>query len=73
MPILSNINCKRRDKMLTLKDFVRWAAESMFVNLSEEKLDRITSRLIRSENYRAMLHELEDMIQAEMKVRWRRK
>lgn len=59
--------------MHTLDDYVRWVANSMSVDLSQEKLDRIANKLVQSEKYKESLHELEDMIQKENKVRWRRK
>lgn len=59
--------------MHTLDDYVRWVANSMSVDLSQEKLDRIANKLVQSEKYKESLHELEDMIQAEKKVKWRRK
>ena len=48
-------------------------AESMSVDLNQEKVNRIANQLVKSEKYKEMLHELEDMIQVENKVRWRRK
>lgn len=59
--------------MYSIHDYVGLIAESMSVDLNQEKVSRIANQLVKSEKYKEMLHELEDMIQAEKKVRWRRK
>lgn len=71
--MLSNNVFKRGDNMHTIHDYVRLIAESMSVDLNQEKVNRIANQLVKSEKYKEMLHELEDMIQVERKVRWRRK
>ena len=59
--------------MYSIHDYVGLIAESMSVDLNQEKVNRIANQLVKSEKYKEMLHELEDMIQVERKVRWRRK
>ena len=70
---MSKYILKGGNYMHSIHDYVRLIADSMAVELSQEKINRIANWLVKSEKYKEMLHELEDMIQAEKKVKWRRK
>lgn len=48
--------------MENLNDYVEWIANSMHVQLSEEKISKITTKLLESEKYSEMLEELEKVI-----------
>lgn len=58
--------------MRTLHDYVRMVSESMGIVLNEDKINRIDKRLVRSDKYGEMLHELEEMILEENEKRLRR-
>lgn len=62
-----------RDKVRSLHDYVRWVAESMGAYLDDEKINRITNKLVRSKKYNDMLVELEKMILMEKRIRVRNK
>lgn len=51
--------------MRTLHDYVRMVSESMYVNLNEEQIRRVSKKLLNSKKYNEMLLELEKMILAE--------
>ena len=59
--------------MRSLHDYVRWVAESMGAYLDDEKINRITNKLVRSKKYNDMLVELEKMILTEKRMRINRR
>lgn len=63
----------RRVSMRTLHDYVRWVAESMGAYLDDEKIDRITNKLVKNKKYYDMLVELEKMILTEKRMRVKNK
>lgn len=58
--------------MRDITDYVRMVSESMGIILNEDKINGIAKRLIRSDKYGDMLHELEEMILEENEKRLRR-
>ena len=58
--------------MRDITDYVRFISKSMGIILSEDKISDIAKRLVRSDKYGEMLHELEDMILEENEKRIRR-
>lgn len=58
--------------MRDITDYVRFISKSMGIVLNEDKVNRIAKRLVRSDKYGEMLHELEDMILEENEKRLRR-
>ena len=58
--------------MKDITDYVRFVSESMGIVLNEDKINRIAKKLIRSDKYSEMLHELEEMILEENEKRLRR-
>jgi len=58
--------------MRDITDYVRFISKSMGITLSEDKINGIAKRLIRSDKYVEMLHELEEMILEENEKRLRR-
>lgn len=58
--------------MRDITDYVRFVSESMGIVLNEDKINRIAKKLIRSDKYSEMLHELEEMILEENEKRLRR-
>ena len=58
--------------MRDITDYVRFISKSMGIVLNEDKVNRIAKRLVRSDKYGEMLHELEEMILEENEKRLRR-
>lgn len=58
--------------MRDITDYVRFISKSMGIVLNEDKINRIAKRLVRSDKYGEMLHELEEMILEENEKRLRR-
>lgn len=64
---------KRILNYTNINDYVRWVANSLGINLSDEKIKKLGMELINDEKYIEVLRELEDKIYEERRAKLRRK